>query len=447
MAAKLIQDKSTFANIANGLTPQSDNHILAATEDIYDIVLGRYQSDINADNSLISKYYWSDTGFLHSGVIDNVPGEGVDATDEVIAKINNNESVVIIDSDKMVIPTSIDDIEGSINGYYFTEDSGNIYLITGAFLYPWSEGWWERKRINLTSAAEKAEKITINTDNSISLPENTYLGSKNDRNKVVTQSQIAGIGNAMHFKGVVTSKPPIDSSDFVEGDVIVVKNSADQNDGKEFVLIGEGDSREWIELGDESAYVVKENYNNVTDNANGIKVSLTGSNYNPGIDVAVTEGAINNTNENIVLGKTVWSKFNGLAGALTNELTSANAQTLTGLSINNAGSITATFSDIEISKEQVSGLEWYHEENVSGTTCVTIDAGDGSEDYPESNIFLNAYDSNIKLTREKINLTSSEKITSSNDIIVTIQKPDSTTEQISLGEEILSLKEGQLTWQ
>jgi hypothetical protein len=63
------------------------------------------------------------------------------------------------------------------------------------------------------------------------------------------QDKIKGVTGAMHFKGVLNELPE-DKSSYVAGDVIIVNK-------KEYVLAGDGDAKEWHELGDEGSHLTK----------------------------------------------------------------------------------------------------------------------------------------------------------------------------------------------
>lgn len=109
------------------------------------------------------------------------------------------------------------------------------------------------------SLAEKQDKIIFNTE---------YNATTNKAATVTDiTNAISGLGNVLHFVGVVESLPS-SVEDYKTGDVVIVGS-------KEYVC----DGSKWVELGDESLYVVKGSITNehIAANANIEKSKLSAS--------------------------------------------------------------------------------------------------------------------------------------------------------------------------
>lgn len=74
--------------------------------------------------------------------------------------------------------------------------------------------------------------------------------TKNTEDIATINSKITGLTGAMHFKGVLEALPE-DKTSYEAGDVVIVGS-------KEYVLTGEGETKEWHELGDEGSHATKE---------------------------------------------------------------------------------------------------------------------------------------------------------------------------------------------
>lgn len=128
---------------------------------------------------------------------------------------------------------------------------------------------------HVTAAADESVTITMPTlPTTLKNPKSLTVGSKIYDGSTAVEIVAAdlGLSNAMHFRGTVSSKPA-NTTGYVDGDVILVKN-------KEYVC----SNSTWIELGDESSFKVKQSAVNspsasgtttsfidtITQNANGV---------------------------------------------------------------------------------------------------------------------------------------------------------------------------------
>lgn len=120
------------------------------------------------------------------------------------------------------------------------------------------------------TAISKATSATTasNVSNSLTVGSKTYNGSA----AVEIIASDLGLSNAMHFRGVV-SPLPANTSGYVNGDVILVEN-------KEYVC----SNSNWVELGDESSFALKDHNHNdtyVKNTGDTMRGSLHIENYNP----------------------------------------------------------------------------------------------------------------------------------------------------------------------
>lgn len=102
---------------------------------------------------------------------------------------------------------------------------------------------------HVTAAADENVTITMPTlPTTLKNPKALKFGSKTydgSAEKEITAADL-GLSNALHFRGVVSSKPA-NTSGYVDGDVILVGN-------KEYVCSNSA----WVELGDESSFALKD---------------------------------------------------------------------------------------------------------------------------------------------------------------------------------------------
>lgn len=110
---------------------------------------------------------------------------------------------------------------------------------------------------NATAAAEAKTiaqgAVTATQTNASNIATNaTAIESVKGRVDTI-ESQIGGLTGAMHFKGAVSSDPTasdFDKTSYAAGDVVIFGN-------KEYVLTVVGDTKSFIELGDEGSYALK----------------------------------------------------------------------------------------------------------------------------------------------------------------------------------------------
>ncbi len=133
---------------------------------------------------------------------------------------------------------------------------------------------------NLKQIIEGTIPAQANQANSVK--SNLIIGTKtyNGSNEIEIVAADLGLANAMHFRGVLNSKPTT-TSGYVDGDVILVK-------GKEYVC----SDGSWIELGDEGSMKIKQTA--VSDPAaNGDTISFIDTiSQNTNGDITVTKKTV-----------------------------------------------------------------------------------------------------------------------------------------------------------
>lgn len=166
-----------------------------------------------------------------------------------------------------------------------------------------------------------------------------------------------GLGNALHYVGLVTSLP---TSGNKKGDVVIFSNSS-----KEYVFDGSA----WKEIGDENSWTTRAEYNQVLSDITSLGESIDNLND----DITTLSGAVNTNKNNI-------ATLSGSIKTLTNNQATANK--LLEANNTNFGAVgtTLTFVSGKVSTNNtnilsLSGTVKTNTDTISGNTTKITDAG------------------------------------------------------------------------
>ena len=187
------------------------------------------------------------------------------------------------------------------------------------------------------------------------------LNRASSTDPVVVSSDIAALDNVMHFKGVVNAVPT-STTGYEAGDVVIVAGSSVEADnGKEFVLVDEGGTLKWEQIGDQNAISTLTEYVDTT--VSTVSSELTGQ-----IDGLATTL---NTVSSDYLTSSDKEELTGLIASTSAEaITSANAYTdaaIDALSIGDyatveyVNGVSAALSGDYVSKIATAKTEAYNE--------------------------------------------------------------------------------------